>query len=69
MYGLSQPSFIGIAICIISAWDPYLFKDIMAIEKVQRCAARWVTSNYDWRNGISTTSTLADLLMAQSFST
>ena len=33
----------------------------MAIEKVQRCAARWVTSNYDWRNSISTTSTLADL--------
>ena len=33
----------------------------MAIEKVQRSAARWVTSNYDWRNFINTTSTLADL--------
>ena len=44
-----------------SGWDPYLIKDIMAIKKVQRCAARWVTSNYDWRNGISTTSMLTDL--------
>ena len=44
-----------------SAWDPYLIKDITAIEKIQRRAARWVTSNYDWRNGISITSTLADL--------
>ena len=43
-----------------SAWDPYLIKDITAIEKIQRRAARWVTSNYDWRNGISITSTLAD---------
>ena len=39
-----------------SAWDPYLIKDITAIEKIQRRAARWVTSNYDWRNGISITS-------------
>ena len=48
-----------------SAWDPYLIKDITAIEKIQRRAARWViiTSNYDWRNGISITSirALADL--------
>ena len=44
-----------------SAWDPYLIKDITAIEKIQRQAARWVTSNYDWRNGISITSTLAGL--------
>ena len=44
-----------------SAWDPYLIKDITAIEKIQRRAVRWVTSNYDWRNGISITSTLADL--------
>ena len=28
-----------------SAWDPYLIKDITAIEKIQRRAARWVTSN------------------------
>ena len=44
-----------------SAWDPYLIKDITAIEKIQRRAVRWVTSNYDWRNDISITSTLADL--------
>ena len=44
-----------------SAWDPFLIKDITAIEKIQRRAACWVTSNYDWRNGISITSTLADL--------
>ena len=43
-----------------SAWDPYLIKDITAIEKIQRRAARWVTSSYDWRNCISITSTLAD---------
>jgi len=28
---------------------------------VQRRAAQWVTSNYDWRSGISITSTLEDL--------
>ena len=44
-----------------SAWDPYLIKDVMAIENIQRCAARWVTANYDWRNGISITSTLTYL--------
>ena len=44
-----------------SAWDPYLIKDITAIEKIQRRAAHWVTSNYNWKNGISITSTLADL--------
>ena len=44
-----------------AAWDPYLVKDITAIESIQRRAARWVTSNFDWRNGTSITSTLADL--------
>ena len=27
-------------------WDPYLQKDINALEKIQRKAARWVTSQY-----------------------
>ena len=44
-----------------STWDPYLIKDIMAIEKIQRHAAHWVIANYDWRNSISITSTLTDL--------
>ena len=44
-----------------STWNPYLIKDIMAIEKIQRHAACWVTANYNWRNGISITSTLTDL--------
>ena len=51
---LVQPSLEYAA----SAWDPYLIKDITAIKKIQRRAARWVTSNYDWRNGISIILTL-----------
>ena len=39
---LVQPSLEYAA----SAWDPYLIKDITAIEKIQRRAVRWVTSNY-----------------------
>ena len=42
-------------------WDPYYDKDINALEMVQRRAARWVTSNYDWRSGNSISSTLEDL--------
>ena len=38
-------------------WDPYFDKDINTSEMVQRRAERWVTSNYDWRSGISITST------------
>ena len=30
-----------------SVWDPYLFSDIQSIKKVQRHAARWVSSNYN----------------------
>ena len=60
MHGLSfslvQPSLEYAS----SAWDPYLIKDIMAIEKIQGHAAHWVTANYDWGNGISITSTLTD---------
>jgi len=38
-----------------SAWDPHFPKDFIAIEKIQRQAAPWVTSiySYDWKNGIS----------------
>ena len=46
------------ALCV---WDPYLAKDINAIEMVQRRAARWVTSNYDWRSRKSISSTLENL--------
>ena len=40
-------------------WDPHLSKDIQAIEKVQRIAARWVKSNYNWENSV--TSMLSEL--------
>ena len=30
-----------------SVWDPYLLTDIQSIEKVQRRAARWVSSDYN----------------------
>ena len=46
------------ALCV---WDPYFNKDINALEMVQRRAARWITSNYDWQSGISISSTLEDL--------
>ena len=32
-------------------WDPHLSKDINAIERVQRIAARWVISNYNCMHG------------------
>ena len=37
-----------------TVWDPHLLKDINAIERVQRIAARWVKSNYNWENSVST---------------
>ena len=33
--------------------DPHLLKDITTIERVQRIAARWVKSNYNWENSVS----------------
>ena len=36
-----------------AVWDPYLSKDIAAIERVQRIAARWVKFNYKWENSVS----------------
>ena len=35
-------------------WDPYLQKDIASLEKVQRKAARWVKSDYSFKNSVST---------------
>ena len=35
-----------------AVWDPHLSKDINAIERVQRIAARWVKSNYNWENSV-----------------
>ena len=32
----------------LSVWDPYLNKNILAIEMIQRWAARWVKSDYIW---------------------
>jgi len=44
-----------------AVWDPYLVRDINSLEMVQRRATRWVTSNYDWRSGISVSSILDNL--------
>ena len=40
-------------------WDPYLLSDIQSIEKVQRRAARWVSSDYNKFSSV--TSMLNDL--------
>ena len=37
-----------------AVWDPYLSKDINAIERAQRITERWVKSNYNWENSVST---------------
>ena len=42
-----------------SVWDPYLNKNILAIEMVQRRAACWVKSDYLWTSSV--TSMLRDL--------
>ena len=37
----------------IKVWDPHLIKDSDQIEKVQRTAARWVTSDYGWSSSVT----------------
>ena len=37
-----------------SVWDPYLAKDILELEKVQRRSARWVKSCYSRSTGVVT---------------
>ena len=34
-------------------WDPHLVKDCEQIEKVQRGAACWVTSDYSWLSNVT----------------
>ena len=36
-----------------SVWDPHLNKNILAIEMVQRRAARWVKSDYQWNSSVT----------------
>ena len=36
-----------------SVWDPHLIKDSDQIEKVQRAAAQWVTSDYSWSSSVT----------------
>ena len=36
-----------------AVWDPHLLEDTTTIERVQRIAARWVESNYNWENSVS----------------
>ena len=40
-------------------WDPHTEEKVLQLEKVQRRAARWTTSNYDYRS--STTATVNNL--------
>lgn len=40
-------------------WDPHLRKDVDAVERVQRRAARWISQDYDTRSSV--TSMLSDL--------
>ena len=40
-------------------WDPHTKEKVLQLEKVQRRAARWTTSNYDYRS--STTATVNNL--------
>ncbi len=42
-------------------WDPYLLKDINALEKVQKRAARYISNNYSDRTPGSMTRILEDL--------
>ena len=42
-----------------SVWDPYLNKNILSIEKVQRWAACWVESDHHWNSSV--TAMLCDL--------
>ena len=37
-----------------SAWDPYLQKDVIELDKVQNCAARMVSGNYNYGPGTLT---------------
>ena len=34
-------------------WDPHLVKDRDQIEKVQRAAAHWISSDYRWSSSVS----------------
>ncbi len=36
-----------------TVWDPHLMKDINRLEKVQRRAARWISSNYNPRASVT----------------
>ena len=36
-----------------SLWDPHLTKDIQAVERVQRIAARWIKCNYNWESSVT----------------
>jgi len=43
-----------------AAWDPHMAKDIQQLERVQRCAARFVKKDY--RYTISVTALLDELV-------
>ena len=36
-----------------SVWDPFQNKNILAIEMIQRRAARWVKSDYNWTSSVT----------------
>ena len=45
--------------CVSTVWDPHLIKDKLALEKIQRKAARWITGKY--QRQASVTSMLGSL--------
>ena len=57
MYHASTAAYLGLIWPKLeyasTVWDPYLLKDITAVERIQRIAARWVKSNYYWENNVS----------------
>ena len=36
-----------------TVWDPHFHKDIYELEKVQRQAARWAMSDYNWSSSVT----------------
>jgi len=36
-----------------TVWNPHFHKDINEVEKVQRQAARWAMSDYNWSSSVT----------------
>ena len=51
--GLPISPWYGVASSVPALWDIHLMKDINQLEKVQRWAARWISSNYNPRASVT----------------